>query len=300
MPGADLINAEWNLSYPGTSLTFGTAATPVWNITTPDLGDVELRLGDVERPRADGRAMAVDYRNGRTVTFDLGVRAASEAAVRSEAARLAAAWRADSIRKQAGALAELTARYRGIERVMYGRPRKYAEITSNAGINRIITATATFDTIDDVFYDAVEYDVPINLVPSSSGGLLAPLSSPLGTTFESDRSVGITVETELPAWPIIEITGPITNPGFSIVGVLDFSINGTIAHDETVTIDTRPWSRSVLRSGGGSLAGAFTRSSTRLSDAGMPAGSYEVALRGQDVTGTASARLRWRGTYPTL
>lgn len=291
-------NGEWSLSYPGTALVFGTAATPVFNLTTPDLGDVEVRTSDRDRPRMDGRAMGVDYRGARTVTFDLGVRAPDEPGVRGEAAVLARAWRADAVRSAPGAVAELRAQYAGRERLMYGRPRRFAANPAEAGTSALITATATFDCVDDVFYDGVEEVQTVDFAPPASGGLVGPLVGPLTTTRTSDRSVGLAVASELPVWPIIEVDGPISNPVVEVVGVFRMELRTTLAYDETLVVDTRPWARTVLRNGTAGLAGAVR--GARLSDAAIPPGSYELALRGSDLTGTATARIRWRAAYSTL
>jgi len=294
-----MLDAEWRLSYPGTDLTFGTSATAIFNRTTPVIGDADIRNADVDRPRADGKAFGVDFFGGQNITFDLGVRAPTEPAVRAEVSALRAAWRADAVRKTPGAVAELHTRYAGRERVAYGRPRRFAPDFTNLSLTRIASVTADFACVDDLFYGAQEITSPrIGTVTRAGGGLLAPLRSPLSTTVSSDRSVVIDVETDLPAWPIIEINGPITNPVVEVVGVFRIEVKRALAYDETLIIDTRPWKRTAILNDSGSIAGAVR--GTRLSDAALNTGSYEVALRGDDLTGTADAFIRWRATYPSL
>lgn len=291
-------DGEWALVYPGTTYTFGTSATPVWNRTTPDIGDIEIRTADVDRPRADGRAFGVDFRSSRTISFDLGIRAHSEVDARAEEATLARAWRADAVRKTPGAVAELHAQYAGRERVVYGRPRRYAPNFSDVGVNYYATVTADFAVVDDLYYSAVEESVSFSIVPPVGGGLLAPLASPLSTTMTSDRSQAITVDTELPAWPVVEVHGPISNAVVTIGDLVKFEVRLSLAYDETVVIDTRPWHRSAMRNGTASVAGAVR--GTMLAKAAIPAGAYEVGFRGVDPTGTASVRLSWRGAYSSL
>ncbi|MEV7684243.1 hypothetical protein AB0O64_37805, partial [Streptomyces sp. NPDC088341] len=139
------------------------------------------------------------------------------------------------------------------------------------------------------------------ITPPLGGGLVGSLSAPLTSTGESDRSQAITVGGALPAWPVITIAGPITNPVVEMVGLWRFELLASLAYDRTVTIDTRPWVRSVvLNQAGGSLAGALTRQSPRLADAGIPPGTYEAVLRGIDATGTARATVAWQETYSSL
>ena len=294
-----LRDAEWRLLYAGTDLTFGTPATPVFNRRTPDLGDVDILASEVGRPRSDGQSFGIDYRAGRTIGFDLGVRAESGAAVRDATADLTRAWRADAVRLTPGAVAELQTRYDGRERAVFGRPRRFAADYSDASVNRLVSVTADFVCADDVFYSTTESQQLISLVPPPGGGLIAPLASPMSTTASSDRSMGITVGGELPAWPVIEVTGPITNPVVEVVGLWRMAFTLTLAYDQTLVIDTRPWARTAKRNGA-SVARSLTRTSARLSKAAIPPGDWEVALRGVSATGTPTARVRWRDTFSAL
>lgn len=291
-------NDEWTLAYPGRVLNFGTAYTPVFNITPPDLGDAALRVSSTPRPRTDGVSFGTDYRGGRTVAFDLGIKGSNEVAVRDALADLATAWRADAVRSVPGAVAELRARYAGRERVTFGRPRRFAANAAGAK-QGLATAVCDFETADDLWYSLTTTSAQINLVPNAGGGLLSPLASPLGTTSNSDRSVGIQVASGLPVWPRIEITGPITDPEVEVIGVCRIALRTTIEYDQTVVIDTAPWARTVLRNGV-NVGGTLSRTSTRLAKAAIPPGSYEVAFRGVSDTGTAVARLSWRDSYSSL
>lgn len=291
-------DAEWRLRYPGTDFTFGTRETPTFNRTTPDLGDIDIRIADVDRPRGDGVSFGMDYRGGRTISFDLGVRAQTELAARDEAARLITAWRADRVRLKPGSVAELTARYAGRERVVYGRPRRLAPDYSDVAVNCFVGVTADFACVDDLFYDPEWEEARMTTSPQLGGGLLAPLAAPLSTTLNSDRSAGITVATDLPAWPVIEIHGPITNPGVEIVGVFKVEVQAQLVTGDVAVIDTRPWVRSAKLNNWGSLGGAVR--GTRLSQVRIPAGNHEVVLRGLDPSGTASAVVRWQRAYSTL
>lgn len=290
-----LRHGEWSLTYPGTSFLFGSPETPVWNRTTPDLGDVDLRVADVDRPRQDGRAFGVDYRTGRTITFDLGVRGRTAVEVRDRAAELTKAWRADPVRRTPGAVAELRLNYDGRERLVYGRPRRFAPDYSDVAVNTFVGAQADFACIDDLFYDTEEETISFSIVPGLGGGLIAPLRSPLTTTASSDRSQGVHIASEMPVWPVIRIDGPITNPVVNVGTVATFEVRLTLAHDEWVEIDTRPWARYALRNGTANVSGSVR--GTRLAQAAIPAGSYEIGFKGTDPTGTASVQLSWRPTY---
>jgi hypothetical protein len=290
---------EWLLRYGSTSYTFGPADLDVVNMSAPDMSDVEVRADDFDRPRSDGRAFGSDFRGARTITFSLGVLGESEAEVRDRLAVLSNVWRADAVRSTPGALAEMVVQYAGRERSCFGRPRKFAHSDEDAA-QGFIPVTATFDTADDLWYSATSTDQTLSIAGGVGGGLLAPLASPLGTTQNSDRSVAIEARGDLPAWPVITISGPITNPEIEVMNLWKIRLATTIAEGQSVVIDTRPWARTVVRSDGASLAGAFTRDSRRLSNAYIPAGRYELAFRGSSPTGTATAHLSWRDTYSSL
>jgi hypothetical protein len=158
---------------------------------------------------------------------------------------------------------------------------------------------ADFTAVDDLFYSTdLETTAWFGVVPRLGGGLVAPLSSPLTSTLSSDRSMGLTVSTEMPAWPIVEIRGPITNPVVDVVGAFHFDIRRVIGPHDTLVIDTRPWARSALINGTANIAG--TVRGTRLSQATLDSGSYEVGIKGIDPTGTAALRLSWRAAYASI
>ena len=290
-------DAQWRLIYSGADYTFGTPDLPVFNHKTPEIGTADIRTADADRPRADGRAFGVDYFGGQTVSFDLGVRGYTDAEVRAETAGLQQLWRADVVRRTPGAVAELHTRYAGRDRVVYGRPRRFAPDYSDAAVNHLVSVLADFACVDDVFYGPTDESLSFGIVPPSGGGLVAPLAAPLSTTLSSDRSQGIHVETELPAWTVVDLFGPVTNPVITFGTLVTFEFRGSLAYDGVLSIDTRPWKRSVLRNGV-SVAGKLR--GTRLGNAALPAGDYEVGFRGTDPTGTASVRVSWRPTFSSL
>lgn len=291
-------DGEWSLVYGDTAITFGPADLDVVNMTAPSIGDTEIQTDDSGRPRSDGRAFGLDFRGARTIAFDLGVLGDTEVEVRDNLAALATAWRADEVRSKPGAVAEMRVRYAGRERATFGRPRRFAHSDEDFR-QGFIPVVADFDSGDDLWYSISEEAVTASLGAETGGGLEGPLASPLSTTASSDRSVFLRVNGDLPAWPVITITGPISNPEVEIIGEWKMTLATNIAEGQTVVIDTRPWSRSVLRDGA-SIAGHLTRSSVRLANAGIRPGTHEVAFRGTSSTGTATVSVAWRDSFSTL
>ncbi len=291
---------DWSLSYPGEALDFGSVPSGYVFREAPELGPPDVLTDDAQRPRDDGTAFGMDYFSGRTITFALDVvgEEPTEEATRRAVQRLARAWRADSIRQSPGAVATLVARYPGVERLTYGRPRRFSQgdFLTPGGVTDVV---CDFATIDTTWYDVVEQTQPVALVPEPSGGLLAPLASPLATSRASNRSAVFSVGGDLPTWPVFEVDGPIANPVVEVLGVLRMEFRLSLAYDERLVVDTRPWRRTVLRNGA-SVAGAATRRSTRIARASIPPGTHEFVLRGSSATGTATARVRWRSAFSSL
>ena len=283
---------NWQLAYGETAFAFGSVSSGFVFPTAPELSAAEIEHEDADVPRGDGVAFGSDFRRGSTVTFSIDVNGASPSDARARLSQLTRAWRADEVRSTPGATARLIS---DTGRTAFGRPRRFApdleELPSG-----MAGATADFATADDLWYGPEEFEV-VPLVPALGGGLMAPLASPLATTASSDRSQGITVEGEVPTWPVFEVAGPITNPVVEIVGVLRLAFNLTLAYDETLVVDTRPWVRSITRNGS-SVRGSLSRTSTRLSRAALPPGSHEVVLRGTS-DGLASLAARWRPAFTT-
>ena len=285
--------ADWRLTYGADELRFGSIESGYVFPTAPEIGAADLTNDDARRPRGDGVVFGQDTRGGTTVSFEIDVDAADEGAVLAKLGPLAAAWRGDAVRSTPGATAELVS---DTGRTTFGRPRRFVV---GHGLRKagLLQVTADFATADDLWYGREDM-ASVQLVPPAGGGLIAPLASPLATTVTSDRSQGFTLRGARPTWPVFEIHGPITNPTIEVLGVLRMEFRLTLAYDETLVVDTRPWARSTLRNGA-SVAGALTRTSTRLSQAAIAPGNYELSLRGASDTGTAWAAVRWREAFLT-
>lgn len=291
-------DGEVTLAYPGESVTVGLADSEATFLAPLDLGDVAIEAADAPRPRGDGVSFGTDYFGGRTITLDLGIVRPSESEALDALSRLRRAWRADAIRLTPGATASLTFRRAGRERVVFGRPRRFAPGLEDIG-QGMATVLADFAATDDLFYSTTTTRLLVPFAPAPTGGLMAPLASPLATTGDSDRSMALTVAGEMPSWPRVTIAGPVVNPVVELVGLWRLEVRASLLEGDSLVIDTAPWARTVLRNGAGA-AGLFSRASVRLSKAAIPPGTYEAVLRGSSVTGSASALIEWRDTYSSL
>ncbi len=287
---------DWRLTYAGTNFAFGTVNSKYVfpQSAPPSVSNIDITDQDAARPRGDGVLFGEDFRGGTTVTLDIEVNGQTEAEAATLLAALATAWRADSIRTEPGATALLTTH---TGRSAIGRPRRFQPKYDLTPFG-LTAVTCDFVMADDLWYGP-QQAATVNLVPAAGGGLMAPLAAPLATTLTSDRSQTFTVGGNQAIWPKFTIKGPITNPTIEVVGLFKLGLNMTIAYDKQVVIDTAPWARTIKQSTA-SVAGSLMPLYDRLSDAAVPPGRWELALRGASATGTPSATVNWRDAYPTF
>lgn len=284
---------KWTLRYPGTEISFGSGLDDGFALQRePEVADYELDVDDALIPRGDGVFFGSDHFGGRTIRFDITVNAATEAEVRAKAEQVVGAWRFENGRSTPGAVAELVA---PSGRLVYGRPRRISAIETNAMFGRI-DLIADFQTVDANWYGE-ERSIAIPLASLPLSGMTSPFVAPFSTSRVSDNSVVANVVGTLGVSPVFEIHGPITNPQIEIGGNV-IALSRSVAPDETVVIDTRPWVRTVMI-GSRSIAGSLTASSTRLTAIRLTPGLHELALRGSSVSGSAVAVVRWRDAFAT-
>jgi hypothetical protein len=302
-----MLDGEWLLEFPGTSLSMGgwdPVTNPfrvprnIYHRSAPVVGAVAIATDDNDRPRMDGQNFGSDFRGGRPITFDLGVRGSSEAEALTLAETVARAWRGDGVRGVPGRYATLSTRNAGRERLVYGRPRRFEQNDTDRKTG-LVVIQCDFQTVDDLFYDRTDTGTSLGFVSPPSGGLMSPLVSPLTTTANSSTPGAIVIGGVLPVWPVITINGPIINPTVTVVNEWSLQLLTTILVGQSITIDTRPMARTVTRTDGASFAGALTRTS-RMDQTSLPPGSYAIGLAGIDNTGLSSVQFAWRNTYASL
>ncbi|TMZ68547.1 hypothetical protein EMG21_28460 [Klebsiella pneumoniae] len=101
-----------------------------------------------------------------------------------------------------------------------------------------------------------------------------------------------------PSWPVVTFHGPVSNPSIELVGAgRVLRLDTTLAHDRSITVDTRPWVRSILRDDGASMAGVARGAA--LGDFQLPVGQTVLAYRGTDMSGQSRCVITWRNAYTT-
>lgn len=290
------MQTDWHLTYPGTDFAFGTIDSQYVfpQSGPPSVSNTSIDDQDAARPRGDGVLFGEDFRAGTTITFDVEVHGENETEVNALLDTFNTAWRADPVRNTAGAVAALTSH---TGRTVFGRPRRFQQKYDLTPFG-VTAVTCDFETADDLWYGPLQ-TATVNLVPAAGGGLVAPLAAPLSTTATSDRSQTFTVSGRQAVWPTITIQGPITNPTIEVVGQFKLGFNLNLTQYQTLVVDTAPWARTSLLNGA-SVAGKLMPLYDRLSDASVPPGRYDLALRGTSTLGTAYATIAWRDAFPNF
>jgi len=285
--------ADWTLTYPGTSFTFGSRESGFGFVGAPDIGDAGVINGDVQRDGVDGRLFGRDTLDGRTVTFRLDVVRATEAEARAALEGVRRAWRGDALRGTPGAVAQLQS---GSGRSAFGRPRRFWSDDTYIALGTT-TIDCDFQTADDLWYGP-EQSLSVALTPDELEAMEAPFIAPFVFLGEQERAVIAYVGGTAATWPVFTVTGPISGP--EVVGsgwVLSFP-DLIIAAGEVLTVDTRPWARTILL-GDASVAGALAPAASRLVDAQFTPGAHVLKLRGTTQTGNPTLTATWRDAFTT-
>lgn len=285
----------WSLTYSGVSQQFGDEGIYLREFPLPGTPDEQNQDGTY--PQDDGGTFGVDLRGTVTIPLSFGVDGADQFEVRDNWDRLRNVWAGDSIRRRSGAVAELRSD-RG--RSALGRPRKIAPTRSYLDHTPPrMDIEADFLAVDELWYGPWQSS-RVGLSSRGSSGILFPITFPMRSTPPTERDGQFTVGGSKPTWVVAVIEGPISSPVLQIDRSLKFSLRGvTLAFDQSVTIDTRPWARSVLRNDGASLAGALDTSSSLLTSGRIAPGQHLLTIGGTSLTGSARGTVRWRDAFAT-
>lgn len=274
-----------SITHRGASLHFGGDAPYV--LTSFVRGVPGLRAADSPAPNRDGMILGHALKGGPLHQLKIAVigrgttRAEREADVRFLVRQLEAFWEGDPNCGDAGDVAEL--HVGGVR--AFGHMREFTPDDATLWDGSAEPSLA-FQTVDKKWFGKAE-STRINMVPPVSGGLAFPAEAPFA--FDSgprSRSKSILVTGEVAAWPVFALHGPITNPVIDIPGVGRLVFTGVLSFDQTLTVDTRPWARSIMKDGSGA-SGMLSSAGSRLSDMSLPVGAHTITLRGHDATGTA-------------
>jgi hypothetical protein len=268
-------------------------------------GVTAIRAVEYPNPLEDGRSFGREKREGRELVFEGSVVKAGDPEGAWDLQELLAdAFDAEEVRSTSRAVMPMRLRRPGKPtRVVFGRPDKYDPETQQA-VYGFIPWSGTFRCSDRLYYSDTEHHVSLSILSQAKGHIIVSpsggLMSPIRTTAPGERATTIRNEGTAATWPTIDISGPILDPYVALNGpdgeLWRLAVEGPVAYDQTVTIDTRPWSRGASQNGG-PLVGRISPAHSSPSQASLPRGTYDLQVGGVDVTGTAKFDIRWRDAY---
>lgn len=291
--------ADWQHELGGVLIGAGT---DVQVRAIEGLGQPPLRTSDVEPPSEDGLWLGRDYYGGRTIRIDAAVRViANTAAVLDQLAALQDAADTPAVRGAGGTTMDLRLKFPGRDpRTVRGRLRKLEPDLTQV-IHGYSPCDIEFQAQDHLFYADSTGTTSIPLGLLSSGGLTFPLAFPL--TIEGDpEAIGrpgfLEVEGTAPAWPLLRVNGPCSNPTIThVASGRTLTVQTTLTAGEWVEIDTRPGWRTVLRNNGG---GAPLAPKSRIDEFALDPGLNELQWTATDPTLTSTLAVTWWPTYKAL
>lgn len=265
-----------------------------------DPGEAAPRVQDQPRSLGNGLIFGRDFRDAPIWTWELNTNHTELEDAEAALDALETAWRTAVDSEEPGGHIALYYSRRTRSRLVYGRPRRFVRPQDNRALSGLSVAQCDFQRADDLHYAAAEDSMVMSIVPTTSGGLISPLISPLTTSIPSGPRQGfVTVEGSAPTYPVVTFSGPIQNPRlYMLDGSWEIALLTTLTAGQSAVIDTRPW-RMTAKRGAANISGALTRA-TRLADAKLPPGTHELGFTGVDGTGTATATVSWRSAWYSL
>lgn len=193
-------------------------------------------------------------------------------------------WRADFQRKIWNAQKPLYFCRYGIQKVLYGRPRKFTP-SNHFPKAEFLPVQMSFQPGDTFCYSADEFGWTI--APGGSNNIVRP--SPLDGGGPA------------PSWIRFVIQGPIINPVITVGSLFTIQLSTTIAAGVTVEINSFPWLRRVVDSNSNTLSAMLTGDSVYLDQMSIPANSTTpVSFTGTGTNVNTKLTCLWREAYYTI
>ncbi|MEU5383217.1 hypothetical protein [Kitasatospora cineracea] len=296
--------ADWQFDIDGVTIGHGT---PVLVEDVQGLGTPNKRTSEAPIPGEDGSYPGRDLLGPRTLRLTAGIRTPGDPGAALDLfADLERAADSDT-RLTPGATAILRIKRPGqLVRCQFGRVISAEAASLARALYGWLPIEVVFSGLDPAWYSDTTSGVTLSLdvSPSRRQGFTAPVRTPVtcGSADPKSRPGWAINEGSRRTWPTLRITGPVVSPRVWVEGatgaVLDFPTL-VLGAGEWIDIETRPGTRTVLRNGLGSAAGALSRTS-RLDQFTIPPGRSEIRWDAVDSTNTARLTVTWRNAYTSL
>lgn len=278
-------------------------------------GRPELRTKDTVIEGGDGARPGRDHYGVSTWAWKLFADGQSSAEALQFLAELQAVWPTEEIRLQPNAVVPLRYNLGERTRRVYGRPRRFESTPTNGLISGTIGVACDFSVFDYRYYDDVEQGATVDISPTvRDSGVLVPFIPPFTSRRRAGpRTTSIQVGGDVPTPVVVVFEGPVLGPRVKVSGKLKptpqypdgepwngwvAEIPSLVASNDPVTIDARPWARTVTKKSGGGVR--TSPRVTRIQSMLLPPGQHDIAFTGEDATGESSVTVKWRDAYRSL
>ena len=258
-----------------------------------EMGPESVETNDLDNPIYDDTYLGVDFHRGPTWTFEFIIEGRDELEVIDNLDRVKAVWRNARNTKLAGTPIELAYTVAGRERVVYGRPRRFAVSNIQTAQQGFVSVTAEFKLSDPLNYDADWETVRLDAVPPDTRGLEEHLTEDTLTT-----EVGGVRQGQLPIvggtapTPFrVTLYGPTTNPGFTIAG-RRYQFNTKLSANQRLTVDSR--TGSVKRNQSTNMVHTMADPTPIKNIRLEPGKAVEISFFGDDPTLSSYATFSYR------
>lgn len=262
--------------------------TPIW-LQDFDLGAETVGTSDIDSPSFDDTFPGVDFFRAPTWAFTIVVEGSTAAEVHDRVGLVKAAWREQRTAKRGGALSELRVRLAGRERVVFGRPRRFATTAARTAHQGYAVIDCDFKLMDPLVYEA-GWQLEKLVIPASDGSTFPTVVGEIADTGGVE-----------PAPFLVDISardGSLVNPHITIDSER-YEFELTLAVGERIRIDSR--AGTAVRANSNYSVLPNMKKPVRLKTKRLAAGSrIELQFGGRDTTGTAEAEVWWRPAHYTV
>lgn len=263
-------------------------------------GPEDVETSDMDNPIYDDTYAGIDFHRGPTWTFEFIIEGSTEMEVLDNLDRVKAVWRNPEYTKKAGTTTELAFTVGGRRRIVYGRPRRFAENDQRTTKQGYISVLAEFKLMDPLQYDGGANEgwnlTKLESVPPDTRGLEEELTEDSLTTEpggERQGQIGDVAGTA-PTPFRCTIYGPISDPWFSIDGHR-YEFDLELSAKQRLTVDSR--TGTVLRNNSTNMIGSMVLPTPLKKVRLQPGKGVEITFGGYDPTLTSYAYFAVRAAY---
>jgi len=265
-----------------------------------DSGSNDIVTQDSPNPLSDGIQFGRDYKRGGAWVWSAFLDGVDPATALQALEDLQTVWESDEYRTVLQDVRTLRYGLAGRTRRIYGRPRRFAAPPGNKIMQGTSAVTMDFLKADPLHYDDTEKVVTLQAQPAAGSGFTWSFTWPLLYAGSTTASQTIAVGGRARTAPVVTFTGPASNPSI-VIGEFRIDVIGQIAAGDVLVIDCRPWKMSMTLNGQPVSSSRLRLSRrTNLSTARLKPGNYAAAFLVSDLTGTATATVRWRDAWPSI